>query len=361
MAALVAVVEEQVSLPLQQEVHESLAVPEAVQEEAYPDVEEEEGVAAAATDAVANLTGGAGDAPSGGQQVVAKLLISNAAAGSVIGKAGQTIEQIQKNSGARVQLSRAGEFYPGTSERVLLLSGPLHSVLTAVFLMLEKLPREPGSPRSAARGREDVVKMAVSRKLCGAVIGQKGQTIRDFMQDSGATIRVQPLSELTPSDSERIISVLGSRDCVLRAVALILNTLSADDKFNAYMDLTLQLASTQGLVPAVRASTGKSSLSNARAVLTMALLDEDVGAILGKKGQTLTQIQQNAKVAIKISDRSKMDPHTHEREVTLSGSYAGIQLACAMISEKLSANKPRLSSANGDDDDPLMDEHGMFV
>jgi RNA-binding protein Nova len=33
--------------------------------------------------------------------------------------------------------------------------------------------------------------MAVSRKLCGAVIGQKGQTIRDFMQDSGATIRVQ--------------------------------------------------------------------------------------------------------------------------------------------------------------------------
>jgi hypothetical protein len=127
----------------------------------------------------------------------------------------------------------------------------------------------------------------------------------------------QPLSELTPSDSERIISVLGSRDRVLRAVALILNTvrtvtlcraqgarrrrgagapatrgrrgcgaaarrpgrgralrararnsggpltgpllplppspisksarrqLSADDKFGAYMDLTLQLASTQ--------------------------------------------------------------------------------------------------------------------
>lgn len=71
------------------------------------------------------------------------------------------------------------------------------------------------------------VKMAVSRKLCGAVIGQKGQTIRDFMQDSGATIRVQPLSELTPSDSERLITVSGGRDKVLRAVALILNTVSA--------------------------------------------------------------------------------------------------------------------------------------
>ncbi len=65
-------------------------------------------------------------------------------------------------------------------------------------------------------------------------------------------------------------------------------------------------------------------------------------------------------MAIKISDRSKMDPHTHEREVTLSGSYAGIQLACAMISEKLSANRPRVSDGGGVEDDLLMDEHGMF-
>jgi hypothetical protein len=63
-----------------------------------------------------------------------------------------------------VQLSRAGEFYPGTSERVLLLSGPLHSVLTAVFLSLEKLPRDPGSPvargsagSSGRGGRDDAV------------------------------------------------------------------------------------------------------------------------------------------------------------------------------------------------------------
>jgi RNA-binding protein Nova len=201
---------------------------------------------------------------------------------------------------------------------VLLLSGSLHSVLTSVFLMLEKLPKDVAMPigRAGVKSKDDQVKMAVSRKLCGAVIGQKGATIRDFMADSGATIRVQPLSELTPSDSERLITVAGSRDKVLRAVALILNTLSADEKFPAYMDLTLQLAATQGLIPAVRASSGRSALATAKAQLLMALMDEDVGAILGKKGQTLTQIQQNAKVTIKISDRNKMDPHTHEREVT---------------------------------------------
>ena len=216
------------------------------------------------------------------------------------GQGGTTIEQIQQSSGARVQLSRNGEFYPGmlchssfnkrlyhllnniwqdlalqervamvvddsgfglllagSSERVLLLSGSLHAVLTAIFLMLEKLPRDNGyEAKGRLRGDQvkptllashdytlvtnlahlrdgeliDVflralsqVKMAVSRKLCGAVIGKKGQTIRDFMNDSGATIRVQPLSDLVASDIERLVTISGGRDKVLRAVALTLN------------------------------------------------------------------------------------------------------------------------------------------
>ena len=47
----------------------------------------------------------------------------------------------------------------GTSERVLLLSGSLHAVLTSVFLMLEKLPKEPvmAMGRAAQKPREDTV------------------------------------------------------------------------------------------------------------------------------------------------------------------------------------------------------------
>lgn len=315
----------------------------------------EEVAAVEAVDAVVEVDKAlTGDIPSGGQQVVSKLLVSNAAAGSVIGKAGSTIEQIQRSSGARIQLSRAGEFYPGTSDRVILLSGSLHAVLTAVFLMLEKFPIDNGR---GGKPKEDAIKLAVSRKLCGAVIGQKGQTIRDFMQDSGATIRVQPLSELTPSDSERLVTISGARDKVLRAVALILNTLSADEKFPAYMDLTVQLAATQGLVPSSRTVVTKSALGTAKGNLILTMHDEDVGAILGKKGQTLTSVQQNAKVSIKISDRSKMDPDTHEREVTIAGTYSAIQLACAMIADKLAQNRPRGGPGGMDSEDDMGDDY----
>lgn len=36
------------------------------------------------------------------------------AAGAIIGKGGETIAQVQKEAGARVKMSKANDFYPGT-------------------------------------------------------------------------------------------------------------------------------------------------------------------------------------------------------------------------------------------------------
>jgi len=305
-------------------------------------------------------TGSNGDAggQSGTQLVVAKLLVSNPTAGSIIGKSGANIEQLQRSSGARIQLSRSGEFYPGTSDRVLLLSGTLHSVLTGIFLILEKISKDTSAgPKKGGKKDEDegeeTVKLALSRRLCGLLIGHKGQTVRDFIADSGAAIRVQSLSELTPSDPERTIAVSGARDQVLRAVALILNTLSMADQFASYMETTLQLATNQGVVLPPRSSAAKSVLSGVRASLTLFLPDDDVGAILGRKGQNIVDIQQNARVTIKISDRSKMDPSTNEREVSIAGQHGSIKLAEAMIAEKLNQSRARTSrddQSHADDD-----------
>ena len=73
--------------------------------------------------AQAQQTGQPGEA-----RVVTRFLISNAAAGSVIGRAGTNITQYQANTGARIQLSRSGEVFPGTNDRVMLLAGTLRQV-----------------------------------------------------------------------------------------------------------------------------------------------------------------------------------------------------------------------------------------
>lgn len=68
--------------------------------------------------------------------------MSNAAAGSIIGKAGANITELQNQSSARLQLSRANEFFPGTEDRVLLCSGTIDQVLTALHLVLVRVRNE---------------------------------------------------------------------------------------------------------------------------------------------------------------------------------------------------------------------------
>ena len=43
-----------------------------------------------------------------------KMLIPSSAAGAIIGKGGDTIAQIQKDTGARIKMSKSNDFYPGT-------------------------------------------------------------------------------------------------------------------------------------------------------------------------------------------------------------------------------------------------------
>lgn len=48
-------------------------------------------------------------------QVHLKVLIPSIAAGAIIGKGGETITQIQKETGANIKMSKANDYYPGKS------------------------------------------------------------------------------------------------------------------------------------------------------------------------------------------------------------------------------------------------------
>ena len=50
-----------------------------------------------------------------GDSLHLKVLIPAMAAGAIIGKGGETITQIQRDTGANVKMSKAKDFYPGKS------------------------------------------------------------------------------------------------------------------------------------------------------------------------------------------------------------------------------------------------------
>lgn len=43
-----------------------------------------------------------------------KILVPSIASGAIIGKGGETIAQLQKDTNTRVKMSKANDFYPGT-------------------------------------------------------------------------------------------------------------------------------------------------------------------------------------------------------------------------------------------------------
>lgn len=73
-----------------------------------------------------------------------KVLVPGVAAGAIIGKGGDTIAQLQKDTGARVKMSKSHDFYPGMYciafvcfARVCVCLHPL-----IPFRLLQELPRE---------------------------------------------------------------------------------------------------------------------------------------------------------------------------------------------------------------------------
>ena len=72
-------------------------------------------------------------------EVYFKLLIPKNSAGGVIGKGGEKIGQIQKDSSVRMKMSKANDFYPNTCERICLIIGSTKGVLKAHDFIVERM------------------------------------------------------------------------------------------------------------------------------------------------------------------------------------------------------------------------------
>jgi len=143
-----------------------------------------------------------------------KLLVSNNMAGSIIGRSGQTIADLQQESGARIKLSQAGDCYPGTSERICLVQGEVKQVKLAVQLILQKLHEtyqeqlESNSDRDGnhhnmkSNSRFNFsVRMLVPSQSCGMLIGRSGANINKIKEASGvSTIRISSKAPESSSD-----------------------------------------------------------------------------------------------------------------------------------------------------------------
>ncbi|XP_057756184.1 uncharacterized protein LOC130975400 [Arachis stenosperma] len=141
-----------------------------------------------------------------------RFLVSNSAAGSVIGKGGSTITDFQSQSGARIQLSHNHEFFPGTTDRIIMVSGGINEILRAVELILSKLLSELQSEDENDAEPKTKVRLIVPNVSCGGIIGKGGATIRSFIEESQAGIKISSEDNNYYGLNDRLVTLTGTLD-----------------------------------------------------------------------------------------------------------------------------------------------------
>ncbi|KAA3679377.1 RNA-binding protein Nova [Paragonimus westermani] len=142
-----------------------------------------------------------------------KILVPSIAAGAIIGKGGEAITDIQNKTSAKVKMSKANDFYPGTTERVCLIMGTIESILKVFQYISEKIYEKPELLlRTTAKGsrmpaeRHKQVKILVPNSTAGIIIGKGGSFIKEVKESTGVFIQVSQKSKEL-SLAERCVTV----------------------------------------------------------------------------------------------------------------------------------------------------------
>lgn len=186
-------------------------------------------------------------------QLMFKILCPTSLAGMMIGKGGSVINEINANCGAKVKLSQNTEFYPGTQERIVILTGDKESLEKAIKEVVTKIGEAPertkpsgdplaNAPVPANRGPTGTVmlKCLVPKLASGTLIGKGGSVVKAMAESSGC--RINLAEENDPFNTrERIVIVNGPTvPEVVLGVQAVMTQLMSVPSVRTYNTLTCQ-------------------------------------------------------------------------------------------------------------------------
>ncbi|KRZ90308.1 RNA-binding protein Nova-2 [Trichinella sp. T8] len=210
------------------------------------------------------------------QQVMIKVLIPRTASGAVIGRNGSHIASLKRKSLLhQLKMSKPSELFP---ERVLLIAGPLSSVVEVIQFTMTKIQEQqafntkPDEFDFKHANRSSQVKLVIANSSAGVIIGKAGEEIRVIKEETHAQVKV---SSRTQSVAERVVTILGADETItLAALRVVLNKVAADP--NSTNNGRISYGQPQAPAPAPSSVAGLD--------LVAAMVTERVRAELVRRG-----------------------------------------------------------------------------
>ncbi|XP_077368767.1 poly(rC)-binding protein 2 isoform X3 [Festucalex cinctus] len=290
---------------------------------------------------------------------------------------GESVKKMREESGARINISEGN-----CPERIITLAGPTTSIFKAFSMIIEKLEEDISTSmtNSTATSKPPVtMRLVVPASQCGSLIGKGGCKIKEIRESAGA--QVQVAGDMLPNSTERAITVAGTPqsiiECVKQICVVMLESppkgvtipyrpkpsgspvifaggqayavqgqhaipqpdVSEGPSLTKLHQLAMQQSpfiahSNQGFQAGMDASaqTGSHELT---------IPNDLIGCIIGRQGAKINEIRQMSGAQIKIANPVE---GSTDRQVTITGSHASINLAEYLINARLSSEATGLAA-----------------
>ncbi|XP_071003501.1 insulin-like growth factor 2 mRNA-binding protein 2 [Oncorhynchus clarkii lewisi] len=297
-----------------------------------------------------------------------RMLVPTQFVGAIIGKEGQTIKNVTKQTQSKVDIHRKENV--GAAGKPITIHATPEGCSSACRMILDIMQKEA----SETKEEEEIpLKILAHNSLVGRLIGKEGRNLKKIEEETGTKITISSLQDITICNPERTITVKGSMEACCKAEGEVMRKLrdayendiaAVNQQTNLIPGLNLNalgifstglsvlppatgprgahpgpflcpsshLGGLYGVLPA-SAIQCQHSQSPEQEVVYLLIPTQAVGALIGKKGQHIKQLARFAGASIKIAPAE--NPGVTERMVMITGPPAAQFKAQGRIFGKL--------------------------
>uniref|UniRef100_A0A8C5NDR7 RRM domain-containing protein n=1 Tax=Gouania willdenowi TaxID=441366 RepID=A0A8C5NDR7_GOUWI len=258
------------------------------------------------------------------EDIPLKILAHNSLVGRLIGKEGRNLKKIEEETGTKIMISSLHDLTYYNLERIITVMGELEAILKAEVEITKKLREAYENdiaainvrclfgihlgfvcfPNNESYLQQEVVYLFIPTQAVGALIGKKGQHIKQLAHFAGASIKIAPAE--SPDVTERMVIITGTPEAQFKAQGRIFGKLKEENFVSAKEEVKLE---THIKVPSTAA-----------------------GRVIGKGGKTVNELQ-NLTSAEVIVPRDQTPDENDEVFVKISGHFFASQTAQRKIRE----------------------------
>uniref|UniRef100_A0A8C9W4J9 Insulin-like growth factor 2 mRNA binding protein 1 n=1 Tax=Scleropages formosus TaxID=113540 RepID=A0A8C9W4J9_SCLFO len=241
------------------------------------------------------------------EEVPLKILAHNNFVGRLIGKEGRNLKKVEQDTDTKITISPLQDLTLYNPERTITVKGPIEACCLAEQEIMKKV-REAYENDIAAMNtpEQETVHVYIPAQAVGAIIGKKGQHIKQLSRFAGASIKIAPAE--APDSKMRMVIVTGPPEAQFKAQGRIYGKLKEENFFGPKEEVKLE---THIKVAASAA-----------------------GRVIGKGGKTVNELQ-NLTAAEVVVPREQTPDENDQVIVKIIGHFYASQLAQRKIRDIL--------------------------